>query len=171
MNKTLEYSTISTLKTRLRGQIILQHDELYDQARHVWNGRIDRYPFMIVRCLDVSDVVTCLRIECGGFYAVADVERVPPESAWCPRSKMTFAEAVSRSSSHPHTQECQRSSKVFLRIVPQLGQVCDVFEGFTKTTIRPALAALTTTICVNALHPASKIDEFKPAFAAAPLSR
>src|SRR5437879_2033934 len=40
-----------------------------------------------------------------------------------PRSKMTFAEAVSRSSSHPHAQECQRSSKIFLRIVPQLGAV------------------------------------------------
>src|SRR5258708_14488631 len=84
---------------------------------------------------------------------------------------MTFAEAVSRSSSHPHAQECQRSSKVFLRIVPQLGQVCDVFDGFTKTTVRPAFAALTTTICVNVLHPASKIDLFKPALAAAPFGR
>ena len=31
---------------------------------------------------------------------------------------MTFADAVSRSSSHPQRQECHRSSKVFLRTAP-----------------------------------------------------
>ena len=60
MSQTLEYSTISTLKTRLRGEVILQHDELYDEARRVWNGRIDKYPFMIVRCLDVTDILIAI---------------------------------------------------------------------------------------------------------------
>ena len=60
MNKTLEYSIIPTLKTRLRGDVILQHDELYNEARRVWNGRIDKYPFMIVRCLDVTDVLAAI---------------------------------------------------------------------------------------------------------------
>lgn len=82
---------------------------------------------------------------------------------------MTFADAVSRSSSHPQAQECHRSSNVFLRSVPQLGQICDVLDGFTKTTVRPAHAALTLTISVNVAHPASKIDLFNPAFALAPL--
>ena len=40
--------------------------------------------------------------------------------------------------------------------------------GFTKTTVRPAHAALTLTITVNVLHPASKIDLFNPVFALAP---
>ncbi len=97
--------------------------------------------------------------------------RVPTESCLRPRSKMTFADAVSRSSSHPHSQECHRSSNVFLRTVPQWGQVCDVLDGSTKTTLRPAHAALTLTIAVNVLHPASKIDLFNPALALAPLGR
>src|SRR5581483_10740975 len=84
---------------------------------------------------------------------------------------MTFADAVSRSSSHPHSQECHRSSNVFLRMVPQLGQICDVLDGFTKITVRPAHAALTLTIPVNVLHPASRILLFNPAFEARPLGR
>lgn len=62
MSKTLEYSTIPTLKTRLRGEVIFKDDELYNEARRVWNGRIDKYPFMIVRCLDVTDVLRTLEI-------------------------------------------------------------------------------------------------------------
>src|SRR5256714_15375436 len=84
---------------------------------------------------------------------------------------MTFADAVSRSSSHPHSQECHRSSNVFLRMVPQLGQICDVLDGSTKMTVRPAHAALTLTIAVNVLHPASRMDLFNPAFALAPFGR
>jgi hypothetical protein len=41
-------------------------------------------------------------------------------------------------------------------------------NGFTKMTVRPAHAALTLTISVNVLHPASKILLLSPAFAAAP---
>jgi hypothetical protein len=95
--------------------------------------------------------------------------RVPTERCLCPRSIITFADAVSRSSSHPHSQECHRSSHVFLRMVWQLGHLCEVLDGSTKMTLRPAHAALTLTICVNVLHPASKMDLFHPAFAAAPL--
>ena len=61
--------------------------------------------------------------ETGGFYVVADVGRVPTEGCLCPRSRITFA------------------------------------------------AAVTLTICVNVLRPASKIDLFNPALAAAPLGR
>ena len=60
MSKTLEYSTNSRLKSRLRGEVILKDDELYDKARRVWNGRIDKYPFMIVRCLDITDVLLAI---------------------------------------------------------------------------------------------------------------
>ena len=60
MTKTLEYWTIPTLKTRLRGEVILKGDKHYNDARRVWNGRIDKYPFMIVRCLDVTDILTTI---------------------------------------------------------------------------------------------------------------
>jgi hypothetical protein len=107
----------------------------------------------------------------GGFYAVADVGRVPTERCFRPTSRMNFADAVSRSSLHPHSQECHRSSSVFLRIVPQFGQVCDVLDGSTKRTVRPALAALTLVIFMNMPHPASRILLFSPAFALAPFGR
>ena len=84
---------------------------------------------------------------------------------------MTFADAVSRSISAPQAQECHRSSNVFLRMVPQLGQICDVLDGSTEMTVRPAHAALMLTISVNVLHPASKILLLSPAFALAPLGK
>ena len=71
MNKTLAYSTIPKLKTRLRGEVILKDDQLYDEARRVWNGRIDKYPFMIVRCLDVTDVLTTLEFALDRDMTVA----------------------------------------------------------------------------------------------------
>ncbi len=84
---------------------------------------------------------------------------------------MTCAAAVSRSSLHPQGQECHRSSNVFLQSVPQLGQICDVPFGSTNMIVRPAHAALTLTICVKVLHPASRILLLSPALAAAPLER
>jgi hypothetical protein len=94
---------------------------------------------------------------------------LPAPSCFRPRSRMTFAEAVSRSSSHPHSQECQRSERSFWRTLPQFGQICEVFLGFTKRTARPAHAALTCSISVNRPHPASEILLFNPPLAAAPL--
>ncbi len=44
----------------MRGEVILPQDERYDEARRVWNGRVDKYPFVIVRCLDVTDVLIAI---------------------------------------------------------------------------------------------------------------
>lgn len=41
----------------LHGELILPGDEDYDRARRVWNGRIDKYPALICRCADRSDVI------------------------------------------------------------------------------------------------------------------
>ena len=41
----------------LRGEVILPDDESYDSARRVWNGMIDAYPAMIIRCANPADVV------------------------------------------------------------------------------------------------------------------
>lgn len=60
----LELATDSTaleeLKARLRGVLLLPAYPGYDEARSVWNAMIDRRPALIVRCLGVADVVTCV---------------------------------------------------------------------------------------------------------------
>jgi FAD/FMN-containing dehydrogenase len=45
------------LKAQLHGELICPKDRGYDASRKVWNGAIDRYPALIVRCADVVDVV------------------------------------------------------------------------------------------------------------------
>ncbi|HKY04072.1 MAG TPA: FAD-binding oxidoreductase, partial [Blastocatellia bacterium] len=49
--------TIQSFRGRLRGQSIRPDDEGYDGARTIWNGMVDRYPALIVRCAGVSDVI------------------------------------------------------------------------------------------------------------------
>jgi FAD/FMN-containing dehydrogenase len=44
------------LRARVRGQVIAPGDELYDEARSVFYGGIDRKPAVIIRAGDVSDV-------------------------------------------------------------------------------------------------------------------
>lgn len=57
----LEVGTLEDLKARLRGALLLPQDPGYDEARSVWNAMIDRRPALIVRCLGVADVVTCVQ--------------------------------------------------------------------------------------------------------------
>ncbi|MFD1642377.1 FAD-binding oxidoreductase [Halohasta litorea] len=53
-------STVTTLRTGFRGDLILPDDEDYDDARAVWNGMIDKYPAVIARCAGVSDVMAAV---------------------------------------------------------------------------------------------------------------
>lgn len=46
------------LKSALRGELIQRSDAGYENARKVYNGMIDKHPLCIVRCVDVSDVIT-----------------------------------------------------------------------------------------------------------------
>jgi FAD/FMN-containing dehydrogenase len=48
------------LKAALRGQLIHPEDTEYDAARKVYNGMIDRYPRLIVRCADVANVIAAV---------------------------------------------------------------------------------------------------------------
>jgi hypothetical protein len=44
----------------LRGELIRPGDIGYDKARRVWNGAIDKYPALICRCADRSDITRAL---------------------------------------------------------------------------------------------------------------
>lgn len=54
---TLDQMPLDQLRERVRGQILTEHDDGYDQARRVYNGMIDRRPAVVVRCVDDADVV------------------------------------------------------------------------------------------------------------------
>jgi FAD/FMN-containing dehydrogenase len=56
----IDKTDTAALQSQLRGQLIdTDHDE-YEAARRVYNGSIDRYPWLIVRCADVADVIACV---------------------------------------------------------------------------------------------------------------
>jgi hypothetical protein len=43
-------------RASLHGELILPDDDGYDSARRVWNGMIDKYPALIIRCANRADV-------------------------------------------------------------------------------------------------------------------
>lgn len=49
------------LETCVRGQLIKPDSNEYDSARKVYNGMIDKYPELIVRCADVADVIATVK--------------------------------------------------------------------------------------------------------------
>jgi FAD/FMN-containing dehydrogenase len=53
-------AAIRQLRSDLHGALLQPADGLYDSARRVWNGMIDRHPALIVRCGDAEDVVTAV---------------------------------------------------------------------------------------------------------------
>jgi FAD/FMN-containing dehydrogenase len=68
--------TAVAMMDRLDGQLLRPGDDGYDQARTVWNARIDRRPRLIAGCATARDVVTAIRaareldleigVRCGG---------------------------------------------------------------------------------------------------------
>lgn len=56
----LDTSAVETLEASLRGPLIRAGDPLYDEARKVYNGMIDRRPALIARCADVADVISAV---------------------------------------------------------------------------------------------------------------
>jgi len=69
-------TAIETLRSAMRGQILLPGDDGYDGARQLFNAMIDRRPGVIARCAGVADVMRALdfsltnglplSIRCGG---------------------------------------------------------------------------------------------------------
>jgi FAD/FMN-containing dehydrogenase len=54
-------ASIAKLGETLRGPLIGRGDARFDAARRIWNGRIDRRPLLIAQCMDVADIVACIR--------------------------------------------------------------------------------------------------------------
>ena len=57
----LDRSALQDLRRHLRGALLTEGMDGYEQARRIWNARIDRRPALIVRCADVHDVVRAVR--------------------------------------------------------------------------------------------------------------
>jgi FAD/FMN-containing dehydrogenase len=53
----IDEAALQSFAAQLRGPLIQPGDASYDEARKVFNGMIDRYPQLIVRCVDVAGVI------------------------------------------------------------------------------------------------------------------
>lgn len=58
----MDQITASSFGRRFRGEIIRPGDAGYDQARAVYNARIDLRPAVVARCRGAADVVTALKV-------------------------------------------------------------------------------------------------------------
>ena len=45
-----------SLKSKVKGRIVLPSDSSYDEVREIWNAMIERRPALIVRCAEANDV-------------------------------------------------------------------------------------------------------------------
>jgi FAD/FMN-containing dehydrogenase len=60
MHAVITPTATPNLQQKLRGDVIFPYDERYERSRRVWNGRIDRYPALIVYCTDANDVLNAI---------------------------------------------------------------------------------------------------------------
>ncbi|WP_297766101.1 FAD-binding oxidoreductase [uncultured Muriicola sp.] len=63
MNQTIQLAaneTISEFTSKLRGVVIMPDHPQYQDACKLYNGMIKKHPAMIVRCVDVADVIACV---------------------------------------------------------------------------------------------------------------
>jgi len=67
----MNLTTLQQFKSGLRGEVLDPGNDGYTSARRVWNGLIDRYPALIVRCADTSDVIRAVHFARGQHLAVA----------------------------------------------------------------------------------------------------
>jgi FAD/FMN-containing dehydrogenase len=54
-------ATADQLREQVRGEVFTPDDEDYDQARRVYNAMIDRYPAIVVTCVNAGDVMSAIR--------------------------------------------------------------------------------------------------------------
>src|SRR5262247_215731 len=56
----LDEPTVMKFKEGLRGTLVRPKDTIYDDARALYNGMIDKRPRVIARCADVADVIAAV---------------------------------------------------------------------------------------------------------------
>src|SRR3954452_11548894 len=64
------------LRSSLQGQVVIAGDAEYDEARKVFNGRVDKHPAVVTKVASTADVVAAVRfarehelpiaVRCGG---------------------------------------------------------------------------------------------------------
>jgi FAD/FMN-containing dehydrogenase len=71
---TLTDENVTSLASTIRGATIQPGDDQYEEARHVYNGMIDRRPRAIVRAADTADVITAVNFaaERGTYPSIRD---------------------------------------------------------------------------------------------------
>jgi FAD/FMN-containing dehydrogenase len=52
----IDHAHLTRLQQRLHGNIILPEDPIYEDARRVWNGMVDKRPAAVVCCATPDDV-------------------------------------------------------------------------------------------------------------------
>jgi len=55
-HRAINPMALRDFRASLHGELILPDDDGYDSARRVWNGMIDKYPALIIRCATRADV-------------------------------------------------------------------------------------------------------------------
>ncbi len=57
----LPQTVLDSFKMGLKGPLLLPGDAGYEESRTVWNAMIDRKPALIMRCLGIADIISCVR--------------------------------------------------------------------------------------------------------------
>ncbi len=71
MTQVLGDATINELEGGLAGSLVRPGDGEYEEARHIWNGAIDKRPAMIVRAAGTDDVVRTVRFAASEGLPIA----------------------------------------------------------------------------------------------------
>ena len=69
--KGISDEALAGLKSAVRGTVIMPADSAYNTARAVYNAMIDKRPAMVIRCVDVADVMAGVKLGADSGLAVA----------------------------------------------------------------------------------------------------
>ena len=67
----VDETALDELRASFKGELLRPGAPAYDEHRRVWNGSIDRFPALIARCRDSTDVVKAVRFASSAGLPVA----------------------------------------------------------------------------------------------------